>query len=228
MQHVGSQTELSNFAISFFLPSPFSSPSSSCPSASPPPSPLHSPPSPCPSSPPHWRLELLLNQAQQAIYKICNVRNFQLYEKKLICVMVMLILRPNLRPAKKTMMLMMRMLMMTMMVMMMLMMLMLRRNLRPAKKATMLRPLHTPVNVITLPLILGKKIPARITNCKSLPFFYFNQYCPMLTQYHQDIFHLLHKKFFPKYCLRIRTSIRYLRCLLGLVLLGVEIVKIKI
>ena len=72
----------------------------------------------------------------------------------------MLILRPNLRPAKKTMMLVM-------------MMLMLRRNLRPAKKATMLRPLHTPVNVITLPLILGKKIPARITNCKSLPFFYF-------------------------------------------------------
>ena len=78
--------------------------------------------------------------------------------------MVMLILRPNLRPAKKTMMLVMMMLVM--------MMLMLGRNLRPAKKATMLRPLHTPVNVITLPLILGKKIPARITNCKSLPFFY--------------------------------------------------------
>ena len=72
----------------------------------------------------------------------------------------MLILRPNLRPAKKTMMLVM-------------MMLMLRRNLRPAKKATMLRPLHTPVNVITLPLILGKKIPPRITNCKYLLFSIF-------------------------------------------------------
>ena len=68
--------------------------------------------------------------------------------------MVKLILRRNLRPAKKAMMM-----MMMMLVMMMLMMLMLRRNLRPAKKATMLRPLHTPVNVITLPLILGKKIP---------------------------------------------------------------------